>query len=87
MAESNEILLQADAVYEAPAHIAERARISADQYEEMYARSIADPQAFWAEIADQELEFFQKWDTVREWNYPNYKVVHRCQTEHYAQLP
>ncbi|MEM7039797.1 MAG: AMP-binding protein, partial [Bacteroidota bacterium] len=90
MAESNEILLQADAVYEAPAHITERARISAAEYESMYARSIADPEAFWAEIADQELEFFQKWDKVREWDYPNYKwftgaklnITHNCLDRH-----
>jgi len=43
---------------------AESARIrSMEEYKKEYARSIADPDAFWAEKA-QELDWYKKWDTV-----------------------
>jgi acetyl-CoA synthetase len=46
---------------------------SIEQYKEMYARSIADPEKFWAEVAG-ELHWFQKWHTVlNEKNAPFYK--------------
>jgi acetyl-CoA synthetase len=38
-------------------------------YEEVYRRSIADPEAFWGDIA-KELEWFTPWERVLEWNYP-----------------
>ena len=38
-------------VYEVPAEWAKRAWINQAQYEEMYARSITDPQGFWASTA------------------------------------
>lgn len=33
------------------------------RYDEVYARSLSDPEGFWAEAAD-EIDWFQKWDTV-----------------------
>jgi acetyl-CoA synthetase len=39
-----------------------------DQYQEMYDRSIEDPQKFWAEEADK-FVWFKKWDQVRKYNY------------------
>jgi acetyl-CoA synthetase len=39
-----------------------------DEYKAEYDRSISDPDAFWAEKAD-EYHWFKKWDTVREFNY------------------
>jgi acetyl-CoA synthetase len=43
------------------------------EYENLYQRSIEDPQAFWAERAE-ELEWFQKWDKVLDdSNPPFYK--------------
>ena len=42
-------------------------------YEEVYARALEDPQAFWAERASQ-LEWYQPWDQVLdESNPPFYK--------------
>jgi acetyl-CoA synthetase len=38
-------------------------------YETEYAKSIADPEAFWAGVA-KELEWFTPWEKVLEWNYP-----------------
>ena len=39
-----------------------------DEYRSEYDRSIADPDAFWAEKAS-EYHWFKKWDKVREYNY------------------
>ncbi len=33
-------------------------------YEQMYARSIADPDGFWSEQAQQTLDWYKPWDTV-----------------------
>ncbi len=45
-------------IYDIPPQTAQRAHISADRYEEMYRRSIAEPEAFWAEQA----QAFLQWD-------------------------
>ena len=50
--------------FSAKAHIQ-----SLEQYEELYKQSIDDPEAFWAEAA-QELHWFKPWDKVLEWNEP-----------------
>lgn len=39
-----------------------------DQYQEVYSRSVADPEAFWAGEADT-FEWRQKWDKVLDWNF------------------
>ncbi|MGC6423363.1 MAG: acetate--CoA ligase [Lentimonas sp.] len=46
------------------AEFSQKAAISGmDAYQELYQKSIEDPEAFWAEAA-QELHWFKKWDTV-----------------------
>lgn len=49
---------------------------SMDQYQEMYARSINDPEKFWAEQA-QSFSWFKTWDNVMAFNYDvrNSKVL------------
>jgi acetyl-CoA synthetase len=55
------------------------------QYEELYAKSIQDPAGFWGGIA-QELDWFEPWSEVVEWNLPDAKwfvggktnVCHNC---------
>ncbi len=39
-----------------------------DQYQEMYDKSIADPDAFWAEMAER-LTWYKKWDKVQEFDF------------------
>ncbi|MGH1426614.1 MAG: acetate--CoA ligase [Arenicella sp.] len=39
------------------------------RYEQMYAQSVADPDAFWAEQAGDMLDWYQKWDTVSDVDY------------------
>ncbi|HEX2056589.1 MAG TPA: acetate--CoA ligase [Nitrospiraceae bacterium] len=38
-------------------------------YETLYSRSIADPEAFWAKAAE-ELDWFTPWSRVLDWQYP-----------------
>ena len=45
------------------------AHIDRDRYQEMYQRSVSDPDAFWAEQADIFVDWFTTWNTVSDWNY------------------
>ena len=53
------------AEFSASAHIKSRA-----QYDEIYQRSVKDPEGFWAEIA-RELHWFKPWDKVLDWQSPH----------------
>ena len=56
-------------IYPPPDFFRDRAHVgSLDAYRELYDRSIADPEAFWAEQAGQ-FHWFKPWDAVREYNY------------------
>ena len=56
-------------VFDPPASLTDRAWIkNRAQYEEMWRRSIDDPEGFWAEIAEG-FEWFKKWDKVNEEDY------------------
>ena len=51
-------------VFRPPAELSEKAYIkSLEEYQEIYQRSIADPEAFWGESARQ-LDWYRKWDRV-----------------------
>ncbi len=56
-------------VYEIPKEVAAKAHITEKKYREMYARSVADPDKFWAEQAEEFLDWTKRWDKVSEWNY------------------
>ncbi|WP_130470954.1 acetate--CoA ligase [Candidatus Magnetaquicoccus inordinatus] len=56
-------------VYPVPSEVAARAHITKEKYEEMYARSVNDPEGFWAEQAEQFIHWFKKWDTVVDWDF------------------
>ena len=71
--EENETLLKVDQLYEAPERVKSIAHISEADYEKRYQESIDDPEGFWARIAEQELDWFQKWDKVFEWDHPYYQ--------------
>jgi acetyl-CoA synthetase len=62
-------VVEKEGTYHAPETLSQKAHIgSLKTYEEMYKRSISDPEGFWAEIA-QNFHWFKKWDTVRSYNY------------------
>ena len=46
---------------------------SFEQYKEVYQKSIEDPTAFWASIAEH-FTWRKKWDTVLEWNFKEPKI-------------
>jgi len=41
---------------------------SVEEYQALYRRSLDDPEGFWGEIAEQQLEWYKKWDTVYYWD-------------------
>ena len=51
-------------VYPIPESFQARGHINPEQYETMYAQSIADPNAFWAEQAEAFLTWDTPWHTV-----------------------
>ncbi len=62
-----------DVKYSPSEEFVKQANITKDQYEEMYKRSIEEPEKFWAEQAER-LTWFKKWDKVLEHDFPNAKV-------------
>jgi len=63
-------VLRENRVFPPPPEFAAKARIkSLAEYEQMYRRSVDDPEGFWAEAA-RELHWFKPWDKVLEWNLP-----------------
>ncbi len=66
-----ESVLQEQRVFEPSPAFSQAARIpSMEAYQKLYDEAEADPQAFWARLAEQELDWFQKWDTVLDWQPP-----------------
>ena len=56
-------------VYKPSVAISDHAWIqNLDQYHELYNKSVEDPDAFWAEIAER-LTWYKKWDTVQEFDF------------------
>lgn len=43
----------------------ETAKVNKSQYESMYSESITDPENFWAKQAEERLDWFKKWDVVK----------------------
>jgi acetyl-CoA synthetase len=66
-----ESILHENRLFAPPAGFSQQAHIkSLQDYEQLYERAKADPEAFWAELAEQELHWFQKWDRVLDWQPP-----------------
>jgi acetyl-CoA synthetase len=83
-------LLQETGVIEPPTSLVSQAFLQ-DQ-DAAYQRSVQDPEAFWADVAE-ELEWFKPWSKVFEWDYPNFKwftdakcnITYNCLDRHVAQ--
>ncbi len=66
-----ESILHEKRLFQPPAEFSQKAHIkSLEEYQALYDKAKADPQAFWAELATQELDWFQKWDAVLDWQPP-----------------
>jgi acetyl-CoA synthetase len=50
--------------FSAKAHIK-----SMKEYEQLYKRSIDEPEKFWAEMAEKNLTWFKKWDKVLDYDF------------------
>jgi len=55
--------------YPVPQAVARRAHIDAARYREMYQRSLADPDGFWAEQAEQFVTWMSPWHTVQDCDF------------------
>jgi acetyl-CoA synthetase len=42
---------------------------SMKEYEQLYKRSVDDPEKFWAEMAEKHLTWYKKWDKVLEYDF------------------
>jgi acetyl-CoA synthetase len=68
--ESLDVLLSEERTFPPPKEFSEKAHIkSMKEYEQMYKRSIEDPEGFWSEMAEKNITWFKKWDKVLEWNF------------------
>ncbi|AGY59375.1 acetate--CoA ligase [Gloeobacter kilaueensis] len=66
-----ESILQEERRFKPPAGFGERAWIGDfAAYQQLYARSVADPEAFWADLAQKELHWFAPWQQVLDWQEP-----------------
>ncbi|MBF0519419.1 MAG: acetate--CoA ligase [Nitrospirae bacterium] len=71
-----EVLMEEKRVFPPPQEFSDKACIKTmKQYEELYARSINDPEGFWADMAQEHIHWFKKWDKVLEcdFNKPSVK--------------
>ena len=81
-----EALLEERRVFPPPEDFVEQANISDPS---VYAEAERDPEAWWADQAER-LDWFQKWDTIHEWNPPFHKwfvggkinASHNCLDRH-----
>ncbi|NIM29227.1 MAG: acetate--CoA ligase [Gammaproteobacteria bacterium] len=62
-------------VYDVPADVAAGAYIDDAKYQEMYQRSIADPEGFWAEQAERFVDWIKPWNKVWDWDYNEAKIA------------
>lgn len=70
MTQGIDVLLKEGRAFPPPKEISEKAYIkSMAEYEEMYKRSVEDPEGFWGEIAEQNITWFKKWDKVLEYDF------------------
>ncbi|MBE9262182.1 acetate--CoA ligase [Microcystis sp. LEGE 00066] len=66
-----ESILQENRLFPPSAEFAQNATIkSLEEYQQLYAKAKADPQAFWSQLAEKELHWFEKWSEVLDWQPP-----------------
>ena len=62
-----------DKIYDVPAEWAKRAWVNAAKYDEMYKRSLADPQGFWAEHGKR-IDWFKPYAKVKNTSFDLHSV-------------
>lgn len=61
-------------LFPVPATIAQDTLITPTTYEELYARSVEDPEGFWSEQAASVLCWHKQWDSVLSWDFTSAAV-------------
>ncbi len=62
--------VQLKEIYPIPEKAKKKAWISGrEAYDKLWKRSVAEPEKFWAEIAEQQVTWFKKWDKVMDYNF------------------
>ena len=61
-------------IYKVPADFAEKTLINESQYQAMYQRSLEDTDGFWAEQAEQLLDWNKTWDKVSDCDFKSAKI-------------
>ncbi|MHB1390779.1 MAG: acetate--CoA ligase [Thermoleophilia bacterium] len=65
-----EVLSSERRTFPPPRRFSDRAHIgSMERYEELYQRSMNDPEEFWADMAEEHLDWQRKWDKVLEYDF------------------
>jgi acetyl-CoA synthetase len=66
-----ESILQEKRIFPPSEEFSQSANIkSLEDYQHLYDLAKANPEKFWAELAEKELHWFQKWDTTLDWQPP-----------------
>ncbi|MBL1208666.1 acetate--CoA ligase [Geminocystis sp. GBBB08] len=66
-----ESILKEKRTFTPPSEFAEKAQIKSwADYQALYQQSITNPTEFWADLAEKELNWFQKWEQVLDWSNP-----------------
>jgi acetyl-CoA synthetase len=66
-----ESVLHEQRLFQPPTELAENAAIKGmEEYQALYSKAAADPEAFWAELAEKELHWFKPWDQTLDWQPP-----------------
>jgi len=69
-----ESILHEDRLFPPSSEFSAQANISSEQqYKEMWTKAKDDPSGFWGELAKENLDWFQEFDTVMEGEMPNTK--------------
>jgi len=62
--------VQLKEIYPIPEKAKKKAWISGrDAYDKLWKKSVEKPEEFWAEIAEQQVTWFKKWDKVMDYNF------------------
>ncbi len=61
-------------IYPIKSRIAENAHINCEQYRLLYQQSIQHPEQFWAEQAENFLDWHTPWQTVLDYDFPTAKI-------------
>lgn len=86
-----ESILNERRLFEPPAELSAEAQVaSLEQYRELQARAAADPEGFWADLAERELDWFEPWTQVLDWQPPfaqwfvggKLNITHNCLDRH-----